>query len=338
MTCQIQPSGAALFTRGIARLRSTALTVSVGRASFTPSIVMALALATLPPTASAQPASQSNWPSRVELWGGATGDGLGLSSGTVETAFGVLFWGSSSPLAPSADNTGGQTLVVEGKRSTGAELGVSWLLNEHLGLQAFVNTNRFDVGGTNTPYTVHVANWPAVSSQTAWPDTNGTMRQTSAALDAVARWRVGPRLLASVSGGVTIHTIRGEVQSLGFSRVDALCSPGGRVCDAVARSWKVAYEVHSEWAAAINVGTGVDLELARHLAVTADVRWIFARSVRPTIEPSQIIAATTWRPGVEGPSQAEPGDLTDIGRSWVPPETAFKPNRFRVMVGLKYRR
>jgi hypothetical protein len=266
-----------------------------------------------------------------------TGDALGLSSGTVQTAFSVLSWGSPSPLAPTADNTGGQTLLLEGKRSTGAEFGVSWFLSEHLGLQAFVNTNRFDLGGANPPYSVYVANWPSVSGQTAWPDTNGTMRQTAAALDAVARWRVGPRLLASVSGGMTIYTVRGEAQSLGFSRVDALCSPGGRICDAVARTWTVAYEVHSEWAAAINVGTGVDLVLARHLAVIADVRWLFARSVQPGIEPSRIIGASAWRPGVEGPSQAEPGNLTDIGKSWVPPETTFTPNRFRVMVGLKYR-
>ena len=176
-----------------------------GVASFRALILpAALAVAT---TAAAQTAPAPA--PRLEIWGGVVA--------TVTTPSGSLASSYSPPLANDGafTSSAGQTLNFDAARSAGFEAGVNLFPWPHAGLQVLFDRAKADVSGVNGPYDLslqYVSIQPpdttprpfSYQATLPWPDTTGSLTQSTVGLNAIVR------------GG------RGRVSVVGVGRVELL--------------------------------------------------------------------------------------------------------------------
>jgi hypothetical protein len=262
---------------------------------------------------------------RFEVLGGITSVAPRMT-GSIETSFVPRVVGQ----APAG--AAGQTLLLDGGSAAGVEVGFNCLVSRSAGLQVLVGYDRLPLGGRNGPYSgrldytasqppkyvpqSYTARWSS-----AWPDTSGTLRQLTLAVNAMARWAAGRRLAGSVSAGLAVFDVRGSAQSLGYTS-----SYFGGHAVLFGNEYKLAFALERARSMGFDVGGALEVRLAGRARIVADLRYFDgadltpAVAVRETVNADEIYVQTVT--------------LDDIQRDLQPPAPRLSPARVRLLIGL----
>ncbi|RPJ70850.1 MAG: hypothetical protein EHM24_14245 [Acidobacteria bacterium] len=263
---------------------------------------------------------------RVEIFGGFT-----FVAPTLDT---LLTTSYTPPFryATAEASSAGQTLQIAGDNGTGLELGAAFFFTEAVGIQVLFGADSFDLGGTNAPYTAHleyISRQPPdytprpviVDHAEDWPDTVGQLKQRHLSFNAVGRTHLGRRVTGQVSGGLTYFRMEGLVSPVGFSVYQL---GGHSVLFPEHYQLEVALDPAHTWGG--NVGGGIDVELGRNVALTADFRYFAGGTISSPVAVSQIL-------NEDEVISVDP--IETIQETLDPPAVELKPTRVRVMAGIR---
>jgi hypothetical protein len=231
-------------------------------------------------------------------------------------------------------SSAGQTLQITGENGVGFEAGAALFFTESAGVQVLFGSDRFDLTGTNGPYTTHLDyisrqppdNAPrsvVIDNQKDWPDTEGQLKQRDLSFNLVGRWRMGGRAVGQVSGGLTYFRVEGVVSPVGYTVYHL---GGHSVLFPEEYELELAVEPSHGWG--FNAGGTLDIGLGRHAALTADVRYLGGQSIAAPTTVAQIL------------NQDEIvllDEIASIQEGLQPPAVEIQPNRLRAGVGIKVR-
>lgn len=287
----------------------------------TAEVLLTTALLLAPVTAATQ--------ERVEFWGGF--------SGIVTSASGSLTSTYAPPLVAgtAVTSSAGQTLVLDGTHGWGWQAGVNVFPTKHVGAQIFFDRGRVDLGGANGPYSTSLT-WISrqppdyqprtltTAASTPWPDTSGSLSQSTVGLNAILRTATTHRVSASVSGGFSYYRITASAQPLGYTEYHL----GGH-STLFSDEMHLLWDTESTGAVGFNAGGDLSVALSRQLSAVVGYRYLGARAVDL---PVRLTAVTN-------PDQVAFSETIDTiaTRMAVPPAHVSIASS-RVIVGLKLTR
>ena len=240
------------------------------------------------PSVQSTPANAASGPPRLEVWGALTR--------MVMAPAGDLVSAYSPPLFFATDFTssGGQTLTLDGNGGLGFQGGVNVFGAAHLGAQVFLDRSSADFSGVNQPYTVALTyvsrppNSPPLVVGTRqfvmWPDTSGSLVQTTVGLNGVARVGGAETVNATVSGGLAVYRFSGETQPLGFT---AFRLGGHSVL--FSDEYRVGVSLGPETAVGFDVGGEVNVPAGRRMAVVIGYRYLGGSTVDLPVKLATIL-------------------------------------------------
>jgi hypothetical protein len=228
----------------------------------------------------------------------------------------------------------GQTLQIVGENGIGVELGGAVFLTPAVGIQVLFAADSFDVGGVNEPHSAHleyISRVPpdytprptVVDRDEEWPDTTGELDQRTLSFNAVGRGRLGRIVVGEVSGGLSYFRMDGETSPLGYA---AFTLGGHSTLSYELAELEVDLGPASSWG--FNFGGGIDVELARTVALTADFRYFRGGTITAPVTVSQVLNA-------DEVIMQDP--LETIQDTVQPAAVELKPTRVRFLAGLKIR-
>ncbi len=161
-----------------------------------------------------------------------------------------------------------QTVTFDGHTNVGFEAGVNLFFARHAGLQLLFDRGSPDLEGTNGPYdvTLHYISRPppdnqaipvTVNNSTPWPDTTGSITQSTFGVNGVVRVGTSSRIDATLSGGMSIQHLSGTVQPLGFTQY--------------------------------NLGGDLNVHVARHVALLFGYRYLGGPSVDMPVHVASVL-------------------------------------------------
>ena len=291
-------------------------------------LVLALCVLVLCAPAAGQTPTPAPPPGRVEVFGGFSLVAPRVDS-TLTTAYAPTFRN-----ATATSSSAGQTLQLSSETGYGVELGVNYFVTDVVGLQVLFGADRFDLGGSNGPYTARLeyisrmppdsTPHPAVAYRLEkWPDTVGQLKQRTLSVNVVGRWPLGQRVVGQVSGGLSYFRMDGLVSPVGYSSF----SLGGHSVLFYDR-YELEVALDAAHAFGINAGAAVDVELSRAVALTADFRYFTGGTITSPVAVTQIL-------NEEEVIMLDP--LETIEETLRPPPVELKPTRARFMAGIKVR-
>ena len=296
-------------------------------------ILLLLVLSLAAGTAVAQPAAPPAPPPpaplpRVEVFGGFT-----VAVPRLETTL-TTSYSPALRFFQTKASTAGQTLQMAGENGAGVEFGAAFFFTEAVGIQVLYGADSFDVGGSNEPYTAHLEydsrqppNYTpipvVIDHEQPWPDTFGELRQRHFSVNLAGRGRLGPRVTAQLSGGLSYFRMEGLVAPVAFS----VYHLGGHSV-LFPEHYELEVALEPGTAFGLNVGGTLDVELARGVALTADFRYFKGGTITAPVAVEQIL------------NRDEIGlldEIETIQEELHPPAVELKPTRVRLFGGLKVR-
>jgi opacity protein-like surface antigen len=264
----------------------------------------------------------------VELFGGVTAVFPRLE-GSVSSTFSPLFlYGVSS------SSTAEQTLAVSGRNAAGFEVGGNVFFTPHVGLQVRFEEARAALYGGNSPYVVHlryVSRPPpsytlvnnAFDQSYPWPDTTGQWRTMVLSFNPAVRARLGVRVSAEASAGLSYVRLSGSIEPLAFSQYWL----GGHSV-LFSSLYQLRADASPTNALGFNAGGGGSIAVSSRLALLADFRWLYCARQQVPLAIAQIL---------------NPGDITMIqdletirrAMAPAPGPLSVNPSRPRLMIGLR---
>jgi hypothetical protein len=224
---------------------------------------------------------------RVEVWGAVTRM-VAAPAGDVVSAY-------SPPLFFATDFTssGGQTLTLDGSGGLGFQGGVNIFGSAHVGAQILVDRASADLSGANPPYTAaltYVSRPPNSPPQVVgtrqfvvWPDTTGSLVQTTIGLNGAVRAGSARTVNVTVSGGLAVYRVSGATQPLGFT---AFRLGGHSVL--FSDEYRVGVSLGPETTVGFDIGAEVNLPVGRRSAVVIGYRYLGGPSVDVPVTPATI--------------------------------------------------
>ena len=294
-----------------------------GRVVFT---VVLLLLPLTSRTAGAQPPPPPL--GQIELSGGFTVVAPGVDT-ALTTAYTPPFHN-----AIATASSAGQTLQVAGENGNGLEFGGAVFFTRSVGIQVLFGVDSFDVGGVNGPHSAHleyISRMPpdyaphpmVVDRDEEWPDTAGELKQRTLSFNAVGRGRLGRVVLGEVSGGLSYFRMEGPISPLGYA---AFTLGGHSTLSYELSDLEVEVGPASSWG--FNAGGGIDVELGRVVALTADFRYFWGGAITAPVTVSRVLN--------EGEVIMQ-DPLETIQETLQPPAVDLRPTRVRFLAGLKVR-
>jgi hypothetical protein len=277
----------------------------------------------------AQAASGPTEEPRVEFWGAVTAEQTG-PSGSVVSSY------SPPLLLDGTDYTShaSQTVTFDGQTNVGFEAGVNLFFARHAGLQLIFDRRSSDLEGTNGPYDVtlnYISRPPpenqtipvTVNNSTPWPDTTGSITQSTFSVNGVVRAGTSSRIDATLSGGLSILRLSGTVQPVGFTQYNL----GGHSV-LFENEYRLAMSLGATSAVGFNLGGDLNVHVARHVALLIGSRCFGGPSVNvpvhvaSVLNPEEITFAQT---------------IADIERWLAPAPAHVHIASWRVFAGVKVR-
>ncbi|HSF16245.1 MAG TPA: hypothetical protein VLK65_11900 [Vicinamibacteria bacterium] len=183
---------------------------------------------------------------------------------------------------PDPRSSARQLLTLQGDTGVGFGLGVNVLPHSVLGFQFLLDRARVDIVGENPPHEVNVTYDtiafpnpdPIVSSahfRFEWPDTQGTLEETTLSFNLATRFGTGRVVSGSVSGGLSYFRFHVEAERIG---AHAAWLGGHAVL--FSELHEMTYSTSVTDALGFNVGGQLDVGLGSHVAVFADGRFLKA--------------------------------------------------------------
>jgi hypothetical protein len=291
--------------------------------------LIALAICAISRASFAQAASGPTEEPRVEFWGAVTAGQTG-SSGSVVSSY------SPPLLLDGSDYTShaSQTVTFDGQTNVGFEAGVNLFFARHAGLQLIFDRRSPDLEGTNGPYdvTLNYISRPLLDNQTIpvtvnnstpWPDTTGSITQSTFSVNGVVRAGTSSRIDATLSGGLSILRLSGTVQPVGFTQYNL----GGHSV-LFENEYRLAMSLGPTSAVGFNLGGDLNVHVARHVALLIGSRCFGGPSVNvpvhvaSVLNPEEITFAQT---------------IADIERWLAPAPAHVHIASWRVFAGVKVR-
>jgi len=265
---------------------------------------------------------------RVEICGGFTFVAPG-----VDTALTMAY---TPPFrnATATASSAGQTLQIASENGNGLEFGGAVFFTQAVGIQVLFAADSFDVGGVNGPHSAHleyISRMPpdytpspiVVERDEEWPDTAGELKQRTLSFNAVGRGRLGRVVVGEVSGGLSYFRMDGPISPLGYA---AFTLGGHSTLSYELSELEVELGPAGSWG--FNAGGGIDVELGRVVALTADFRYFWGGTITAPVIVSRVL----------NPDEVIMQDpLETIEETLQPPAAELKPTRVRFMAGLKIR-
>jgi len=265
---------------------------------------------------------------RVEITGGFTFVAPGADT-ALTTAYTPLFRN-----AMATTSSAGQTLQVVGENGNGLEFGGAFFFTPAVGIQVLFAADSFDVSGVNGPHSAHleyISRMPpdyiprpmVVDREEDWPDTAGELKHRTLSFNAVGRGRLGRVVVGEVSGGLSYFRMDGPISPLGY----ATFTLGGHSTLSYELSeLEVELGPASSWG--FNAGGGIDVELSRTVALTADFRYFWGATITAPVTVSQVL-------NQDEVVMQDP--LETVQETLQPPAVDLRPTRVRFLAGVKIR-
>jgi hypothetical protein len=287
-------------------------------------VTFAMLLAAAPGRAE-QPAARPD----SAVWRVFVGPSLAVPS------FATTYTSSYSPPFQYVEHTSAatQTLPLDAGKGPGVWLGVERDLGPHVGLQLSAHYGEADVSGLAGQYdlTMRYTSRPppfyepievTVQQSEAQPAAEGRLETLAVALDLVAWADLGPRgRLGLTAGPAWLHT-KGRAQSLVYTEYHM----GGH-STAFDQNYRVSFEFPAS-ALGLDLGGFAEVDLGRHVALRADLRYCWAPekdavvSVREIVNPEEIV----WNV-----------ELADIQSGLAPAPVPLELSFFRAALALGFR-
>jgi hypothetical protein len=283
----------------------------------------------LAPALEAQRSAPPEPPPAVELWGGFSGP-LAAAGGTIESTYAPAL-----ATGTIVESSATQTLAVDTAFGSGFEVGANLFASRRAGLQLFLARTGANVRGTNGPYAVHLRyvsrpppdNVPrevVYSSEEAWPDTTGVLRELAVGAGAVVRLGGGGAGVAgTLAAGVSFSRYSGEIDRLGFTDFRL----GGHSV-LFGFEYPVVVGPRARWSPAPYVSGQLDLGGDRRAAFTIGLR-VDPRGARD-VAIHVIRLANAADAAVAPP-------VSEIQRQLAPPPLHLGRARWQIVLGLKVR-
>jgi hypothetical protein len=120
-----------------------------------------------------------------------------------------------------------QTLRLDPLAGSEPRVGLTAYFGRTIGLRLSIGYGRSPLGGANSPFEMvyRYTSWTPWYGNTdvtytmdqAWPETAGTLRRTTAALELVVRIPLGPGIRMNLTGGPLLSLSGGDIQSLAYA-------------------------------------------------------------------------------------------------------------------------
>jgi hypothetical protein len=289
--------------------------------------LIALAICAITRAAFAQSASGPAEEPRVEFWGALTPGQTGPSGSVVSSYSPPLLLDGSDYTSHAS-----QTVTFDGHTSVGFEAGANLFFARHAGLQLLFDRQSPDLEGTNGPYDVtlnYVSRPPpdnqpipvTVNKSTLWPDTTGSITQSTFSVNGVVRVGTSSRIDATLSGGLSIQRLSGTVQPVGFTQYNF----GGHSV-LFENEYRLAMSLAPTSALGFNLGGDLNVHVARHVALLFGYRYFGGPSVdmpvhvASVLNPEEITFAQT---------------IADIERWMAPAPAHVHITGWHVLAGMK---
>jgi hypothetical protein len=159
------------------------------------------------------------------------GVGIGFNMPLLDTTYNHTYspiFAFSSP--DDFFSTASQLLNITHKEDS--ELNLSFILNhlitKKLGIQLLGVFHKTQLYGTDNSYYSYLEYtaifWPSINPTLVtreydelWPDTEGSLKQSTFCLNLVTRFHLGPTVSVDLSGGPGLFVFSGELSSLGYT-------------------------------------------------------------------------------------------------------------------------
>ena len=292
-------------------------------------LIIALAICAISRASFAQSAAGPAEEPRVGFWGAVTAGQTGPSGSVVSSYSPPLLLDGSDYTSHAS-----QTVTFDGQADVGFEAGVNLFFARHAGLQLIFDRQSPALGGTNGPYDVtpnYISRPPpdnqpkpvTVSSSTPWPDTTGSITQSTFSVNGVVRVGTSSRIDLTLSGGLSTQRLSGTVQPIGFTQY----SLGGHSV-LFENEYRLAMSLGPISAVGFNLGGDLNVPVARHVALLFGYRYFGGPTVdmpvhvASVLNPEEITFAQT---------------ITDIERWLAPAPAHVHIGGWHVLAGVKVR-
>lgn len=188
-----------------------------------------------------------------------------------------------------------QILTLEGRRSLGVSLAFNYFPHENFGLQILLDYSKSTIEGENTPYQLsfeytsylppdYIPRQQTYESSLDWPDTEGYIKHLSLSLNGISRFKIGKEVFASLSAGLSYHSISGRASSLGYSK---FWLGGHSVLFNENYKFEFSFEPASK--IGINVGGEVSIDLSEMVCFAVGYRYFYCSPILSDIHLEEII-------------------------------------------------
>lgn len=168
-----------------------------------------------------------------------------------------------------------QTLLVKGKTMYGLNGFFNLFFNENVGLQVLADYHRPGLGGANTAYDISMS-FLAFEPETYqnsidWPETDGSITETTFSLNGLLRFQVATDLYFSLSGGPSVFHLEGKGGFIGYTFfnleqvADEYQLTGG--------TYQIVYRFGPQTKYGMNLGVEASYEAFRSVILAFDIRW-----------------------------------------------------------------
>ena len=170
---------------------------------------------------------------------------------------------------------------------------VNYLLTEKIGIQLFGEFHKTSIGGTGNffysflqytdcPYPSMVPTLYTIEKNESWPDTIGTLKQSTLSLDMMARFNLGMGFNFDISGGPSFFFLNGEASSIGylfwttshFMRVEF--------------NYPIKFSFKPSMKLGLNIGGELDILLLPHTVFFLTARFFYSPIAASEIELKEI--------------------------------------------------
>lgn len=265
----------------------------------------------------------------MEFWGAVTPGQMG-PSGRVVSSYSPPLLLDGSDYSSHAS----QTVTFDGQAHVGFEAGSNLFFARHAGLQLIFDRQSAGLEGTNGPYDVtlsYVSHPPpdnqaipvTVHESTPWPDTTGSITQSTFSLNGVVRVGTASRIDVTLSGGLSIHRLSGTVQPVGFTQYNL----GGHSV-LFENEYHLAMSLGPTSAGGFNLGGDLNVHVARQVALLFGYRYFGGPSVDMPVHVASVL-----NPEEITFAQA----IADIERWLAPAPARVQIAGWHVLAGVKVR-
>ena len=168
-----------------------------------------------------------------------------------------------------------QTLRIKGKTMYGMNGFFNLLFTENIGLQLLADYHRPGLTGTNSAYDVSMSflafEPETYANSVDWPETEGSLTETTFSLNALARFRMSRGFYLSMSGGPSVFHLEGKGGFIGYTFFNL--EQIGDEYHLTGGTYQMVYRFGPQTKYGFNLGAEASFEAFRRVILAVDVRW-----------------------------------------------------------------